>query len=170
MVEANLLVSYDPSHAGGAKNEVESLLKIAKVKAKYLPSKIDGVFMLRVADPKKLCKTLNKQKTALKKTQFVYHWIPIEKWTNSSVGAMEKVVSSLGKKIGQKEKWKMNLNKRLWDKVHTTELIIKLTDKIDRPNVDLSKPQKIIQVEIIKDKAGLSLLTPEEVVDIPKLK
>ncbi len=169
-MNANLIVTYDPAHAGAAKEEVDALLKAAKTKAKFLKSDIDGVFMLRVSNPKALCKKLNGQKALLKKMQAVFHWIPIDKWVKSDVKSMSSAAASFGKKIGQKERWKMDLNKRLWDKMHTTDLIIKLTDGIDKPNVDLEKPEKIVQVEIIKDKAGLALLKPEEKVNIPALK
>ena len=39
-MEANLLITFEPTHAGRAKEEVESLLKDAKEKAKVLASEL----------------------------------------------------------------------------------------------------------------------------------
>ena len=59
----------------------------------------------------------------------------------------------------------MGLNKRHWEKMEGTQLIIKLTDVVERPNVDLNNPQKIVQVEIIGKEAGIALLTPTDIFD-----
>ncbi len=67
------------------------------------------------------------------------------------------------------ERWKMEINKRDYPK-HFSELIIPLTEPVERDNVDLENPQKIIRVEIISGKAGISLLTPNYILDVPKIK
>jgi tRNA(Ser,Leu) C12 N-acetylase TAN1 len=41
---------------------------------------------------------------------------------------------------------------------------MKLTDVVDRKKIDLKKPKKIIKVEIIGKDAGISLLTPDELL------
>ena len=66
--------------------------------------------------------------------------------------------------IKKSEKWKMDLSKRNYEKGKTTELILRLTDVVDKPNVDLENPEKIIKVEIVGNKAGISLLKPNELV------
>ena len=63
----------------------------------------------------------------------------------------------------------MNLSKRNYE-ANTKELIVKLTDPIDRPNVDLKNADKIMQVEIIGKKAGISLLKKDELLEVAKLK
>ncbi len=169
LVKSNLIVTYDPAHSGTAKEEAEALLKAADSKGKFLDSEVDGVFMMKVSKPKELCKKLNKKKSLLKKMKSVFHWIPVDKWVKSTVKGMQKAVKSAGKDIKKEEKWKMDMDKRLWDKKHSTDLVIKLTEGVDKPNVDLEKPDKIIQVEIVKDQAGVSLLEPDEKVNIPAL-
>ena len=54
-------------------------------------------------------------------------------------------------------------------KLGGVKLIVKLTDVVDRKNVDLNKPKKIIKVEIIGKNAGISLLEPDELLIVPKL-
>jgi len=39
---------------------------------------------------------------------------------------------------------------------------VELTDVVDKPKVDLDNPDKVIQVEIVGDEAGISLLKEKE--------
>lgn len=171
MVDANLIVSYDPSHAGSAKEEVEKVLKDIKQKAKHLKSDVEGIFNLKVTDARKIVKSLAKLcEKSPEKFDKTFHWIPIDKWCKSAIADMQKVVKKLEKDIKKTETWKMDLNKRKYDKGNTIELILKLTEVVDKPNVDLKKPKKIIQVEIMGNKAGLSLLKADELLNTVKPK
>ncbi len=165
MVEANLLVTHEPSHAGSAKEEVEKALKAIKQKAKFLKSEIDGVFKLRVGNPKKIVKSLSKLKNKKRMFEHTFHWVPIEKWTTTNIKAMQKIIKNLQKGIKKTEKWKMDLHKRHFD-MPSTELIIKLTEVVDKPKVDLDNPQKIIEVQIMGKKAGLALLSKDEILSL----
>ena len=165
MADANLLVTHDSSHAGSAKENVEKALKAAKQKAKFLKSDVDGVFKLRVGNAKKTVKSLNKLKRKKGMFEHTFHWIPIEKWTNANVKAMQKEIKKLQKGIKKNEKWKLDLHKRHLD-VSTTELILKLTEVVDRQKVDLENPQKIIEVQITGKKAGLALLNKDELLSL----
>ena len=49
-------------------------------------------------------------------------------------------------------------------------MIMKLTEVIDKPKVDLSNPDKIVQVEIVGKQAGISLLAKDELLEVSKLK
>lgn len=170
MVDANLLVTYEPTHSEKAKEEVESVLQKAGAKAKFLESRIAGVFQLSVNNPKAIVKKLIALcKSDIDKFKLTNHYVPIDKWTESNIKAMQKVTEEMGKQIDKKEKWKMNLNKRKFEGDYR-ELIVKLTDPIDKPNVDLSNPDKIVQVEIVGDKAGIALLKKDELLEVSKLK
>lgn len=166
MPEANLLVTYDPSRAGSAKEEVEKALKAIKQKAKFLKSETDGVFKLRVGNARKIVKSLNKLKSKKGMFEHTFHWVPIDKWIPTNVKALQKVIKNLQKGIKKTEKWKMDLHKRHFDEMHSTELIIKLTEVVDKLKVDLDNPQKIIEVQIMGKKAGLALLNKDEILDV----
>lgn len=169
MAEANLIVTYDPAHSGKAEEEVKFLLDSQAEKPEFMKSDIDGLFLIRTKkNPKELTKSLNSKKNA-KKFSYTYHWIPVDKWTTSKIEDMKKVMKELNGKIDPKESWKMELGKRHFEG-KTTDLILKLTENIDKPKVDLKNPQKIIKVEIIGKKAGISLLDASEFLDVPKLK
>ena len=83
---------------------------------------------------------------------------------------MQKLIRQVSEDIETNEKWKMGLNKRHWDKLEGVQLIIKLTDVVDRKNVDLDNPDKIVQVEIIGKEAGIALLAPKDVLDVAREK
>src|SRR3989338_574432 len=135
MAEANLIVTYETSHEGSAKTEVERALKAARKKAKFLKSAIEGLFLLRVSNPKKIVKSLSKLRKKKGMFQFTFYWVPVEKWVSSGVNTLQKEIK-------------------------------KLTAAVDKPKVDLEKPQKIIEVQIIGKKAGLALLNKDEILRI----
>lgn len=166
MAEANLIVTYEPSHEGSAKTEVEKALKVVKQKARFLKSAIEGLFLLRVPNPKKTVKSLSKLRRKKGIFQFTFYWVPVEKWVSSSVNSMQKEIKNLQKGIRKNERWKMDLHKRHFEQMHSTELIMKLTEVVDKPKVDLEKPQKIIELQIIGKKAGVALLNKDEILRI----
>ena len=171
MPEANLIITYDPSHAGSAKEEVDRVLKEIKKKAKHLKSEIDGVFKVNIPNTKKVVKELNKLcKKDSSLFNHTFNWVPIDKWVKTNIKGMQKEIKKFDKDIKKTEKWMMDLNKRHYDKEGTTELILKLTEVIDKPKVDLKNPQKIVKVEIMGNKAGLALLEAEELLSVPKIK
>ncbi len=169
-MKANLLVTYDPSHIGTAKKEVVDLLKEIKYPGKILNSKIDGLMSVRVKNAKNAVKKLLL--IAKKKpSKFVqtYKWIPVDKWSKTNVKVMQKAVKSLAKNIKKNERWKLDLGKRK-TKLHERELIIKLTDQINQPNIDLNNPDKIVKVEIVGSNAALALLKKDEYLNVTKFK
>jgi tRNA(Ser,Leu) C12 N-acetylase TAN1 len=170
--EANLLVTYDPAHAGRAEEEVKALLEAVGASAQWLKSDVEGVFLLRTSGDakavvKRLVATAQKDPSAF---QYTFHWVPIEKWTTSKLSDMLAVMKEFDSKMDPAKKWKMDVVKRHYEEYSTPELIIKLTDVINKPKVDLKNPEVIVRVEIIGKKAGCSLLSTNELLEVPKLK
>ena len=164
-MDVKLIVTYDPAHAESSREKLELLLSEIGIKAEFLKSKYSGIFLLSVSKPREVIKKL---KSLAKKTSELfgktYRYIPVDSWVKSEIPAMQKAIKPLVPKIGENEKWMMDLEKRYYDKHDFKELIIKLTDVVDRKNIDLKKPKKIIKVEIIGKNAGISLLTPDEML------
>jgi len=168
-MDANLLITYDPNHEGLAKQEVESLMK--EIGKTYETIKEDeGLLMVKVDDAKEVVKKI-KEIAKQNKDKFnkTFKWIPIERWTKATIEDMQSVIKELQEGIKDEEKWAMSLDKRRTE-LHEKDLIIKLTEPVEKKNVDLSNPEKIIWVEIIGNDAGISLLKPDEVLEITKLK
>ena len=165
-MEANLLVTYDPAHPGKSKEEVKHLLEKAEEDGDFLDSDIEGVFLLKISgNPKSLVKKLH---AFAGETESTFKWVPVEKWVRSEVNDMAKAISAINDRIDDNSTWKMDLAKRHYDKQSTTELIMKLTENIHKPKVELKNPEKIVKVEIIGDKAGISLLDRDELLDARK--
>lgn len=167
----NLLVTYDPNHKGTAEAEVKDVFKKIGVAVDFVALDIEGLFKLRTANSKEAVKKLvelcKKEPPLFTAT---HRYVPVDAWCSSGVADMQNTIKKFVNQIGSDEKWKMALNKRKWDKMHTTQLVLTLTDVIDRPKVDLVNPEKIVQVEIIGEEAGISVLKPDEVLDVAKIK
>jgi len=169
MAKANLLVTYDPAHLSRAKEEVINLLEELGVKGNFLRSEVGGVLKLKTTNPKEIVKSLvSLYKKKPSNFRSTHRWIPIDKWCRSELGSMKRTVKKFTKDIKENESWKMDLEKRLYDKHHTTELITELTKPVDRMKVNLNKPKKIIKVEIIGKNAGFSLLGKNEMLRASK--
>jgi len=122
-------------------------------------------------DPKEVTKRLYSLcRKDSSKFMYTYHWIPVERWCPSTVEKMAEDVKEMAENIKPKERWRMRINKRLYKKHRTRELIELLTQDIDRPNIDLEKPHKTIQIEIIGEEAALSLLKPREHFSVNEVK
>lgn len=167
----NLIVTYDPNHEGTAKKELEEVLAKIGEKPRIADSGVGGLFKVYVSDARRVVKRLADLCKA-DPNLFVAtnSYTPIDAWCSSEPEAMQKKIKPLESGIGTSERWKMVLNKRHWDKMKGTKLIIKLTESISRAKVDLENPQKIVQVEIIGKEAGISLIEPGEALNVPKLK
>jgi len=165
---ANLIVTFDPTKLESAKAEI--MARLAEVKETPSIIKIeDGVAQVSVKDSKKAVSALKK--IAIKNKDLfssTFNWVPIEQWCSAKMPEMQKVVREIQKSIAEKEKWKLELGLHKTE-LHQRDLIIKLTEVIDKPNVDLEKPAKIVMVEIIKNQAALSLLKPEELLQAAQL-
>ncbi|MBI3051609.1 THUMP domain-containing protein [Candidatus Woesearchaeota archaeon] len=169
--KANMLVTYDPNHKGTAEAEIKEAFGRIGERYELMDTPVEGLFKLKTQDARRVAKKLSDLSRREHQVLSTTHkYIPIDLWCKSDLPAMQKAVKALVPNIGQNERWKMGLNKRHWDKMHLTELIIKLTDVIDRPKVDLEKPEKIVQVEIIGEESGIALLRPDEFLDVVQAK
>jgi len=164
-MNVKLIITYDPAHISSCTESVKKLMDTIGAKPTFLKSKYHGIFLINVPRPKEVIKKLKalskKNKELFGKT---YRYIPVDKWVSSKVTDMVKAIKSLVPKIGLNEKWKMDLGKRYYHKYDYNELILKLTEVVNREKIDLKKPQKIIKVEIIGSSAAITLLEPDELL------
>lgn len=169
-MEANLIVTYDPTHAGKSQEEVKELLE-EHGGAEFLESGFEGVFLLHTkTDPKKIVKKLSDAcKEEPYKFKHTFRWIPVDRWCDSKLDEMSKAMKDIDAKIGEHESWKLDLGKRGYEG-DTMGLIMKLTEHINKPNVNLKSPDKIVKVEIVGDRAGIALLNADEYLNIAKMK
>jgi len=162
-MDIKLLVTYDPAHASACKQSVTNAISAVGSSPTFLKSKYNGIFLIDIANPKEVIKKLKKlcekDKDIFGRT---HRYIPVDRWVASKVADMQSAVKSLVPEIGKNQKWKMELDKRYYHKMSYDDLIIKLTDVVDREKIDLKKPEKIIKVEVIGSNAAISVLNPDE--------
>lgn len=157
---ANLLVTFEPVHEKSAKAEIEALLKeVGKGTIKKME---EGLAEISVKDARATIKALKDIDSS--KFEYTFYWWPVDEWCKSEIKNMQACIKKLGEQIGNEEKWKMDLSKRKTEKEYPKDIIIKLTEGIEKPNVDLSNPDKIIKVEIVGNKAAVSLLSKDELL------
>jgi tRNA(Ser,Leu) C12 N-acetylase TAN1 len=126
---------------------------------------------ISVPDARKAIKVLKEiAKKDGSKFKYTFNWWPVDKWCKANVAEMQKIIKKLQEDIKDNEKWKMDLVKRKVEKDLGKDLIIKLTDVVNKKCIDLNNPQKIIKVEIEGTRAAISLYSPEEYLSISFLK
>ena len=167
MADANLLVTFDPVHEESAKAEINSIVKETGKKAEIVKAK-EGLAEINADNPKEIIKALKN--IDKEKFKYTFYWWPIDKWCKSGLKEIQDCIKKIQQGIKAEEKWKMDLAKREVSQEYPKDLIIKLTDVVDKQKVDLKNPEKIIKIEIIGDKAAISLLTPEEIFNVLKIK
>ncbi|MEM2933046.1 MAG: THUMP domain-containing protein [Candidatus Pacearchaeota archaeon] len=170
MAEINLLVTFDPVHQESAKKEIEALLEEIDKSGKIMKIS-DGLAQLTVKDARKLIdKLFEIIKKDVEKFNYTFSWWPVDAWCKAEIKEMQKTIAEIQKGIKNEEKWKMELAKRETKKEYPKDLIIKLTDVVNKPKVDLSNPDKIIKVEIIGDKAAITLIEKNKVFNTRNFK
>jgi tRNA acetyltransferase TAN1 len=169
MRDYNVLVTYHPNEKKQAEEEAATVLRDAGIRLEDMTESIvPGLLHLRVeGDGKEQVRRLREFAVRFPEVfRATHRWIPIEQWLRSTQDAMISAARTFGERIGEDERWKMELEKRLYPEGSTRELVRMLTDNINAGPVDLQDPQKVLFVEIIGEYAGFSLLAPDEYLDI----
>ncbi|MCE5296842.1 MAG: THUMP domain-containing protein [Euryarchaeota archaeon] len=172
MVAGNMLVTFRPNEKGHAEDEMRARLKDVNVHVESVEeTNVEGVFeVLILGDPKKVVRDLRFLCIdAPELFLHTHHWVPIERWVDPYIDEMVRAAKEYEKEIKDGERWMLHLHKRHIGK-HSADLIEKLTAPINRGKVDLEKPEKILVVEILGDRAGMSLVRSDELLDVGKIR
>jgi tRNA acetyltransferase TAN1 len=172
MVAGNLLVTFHQYEKGHAETEMRARLKdVGAYIESIQPTNVEGVFEVLVGDdPKKIVADIRQlclDDPGL--FSYTHHWVPIERWIPQDTEEMVKITSEFGKHISHNERWMLHLHKRHIG-IHSSDLIDRLTVPIQEGIVDLKNPQKIVIVELMGDRAGMSLVRCDELLDVNKVK
>lgn len=90
--------------------------------------------------------------------------IPIEQVTETNLEEISSKVISLMKKVDEKDSYRITIEKRN-SEISSTELISKIADNIQN-KVSLEDPDWIVLVEILGNKAGISVLKSNDVFSL----
>ncbi len=169
-VSPNLLVTFDPNKLASSKAEVERLLRDVGEEGTIMETSIPGIFKVHVRDAKSTVrKLLEICRTSPERFVRTFHWTPIDRWCATDISEIKSIIKELAQNIGDNERWKMALEKRQFEK-HERDLVMELTSVVDKQNVDLHNPDKIIKVDILGNETGLALLSKDEYLNVSSFK
>jgi len=94
--------------------------------------------------------------------------IPIQKVIESQIDEIEKNVEELSNQILKDETYRISIEKRNSD-LSSKEIITKIANKI-KNKVSLEFPDKVLLVEILGSKTGISILKKADILSTEKTK
>jgi len=94
--------------------------------------------------------------------------IPIQRIVETKIEEIEKIVTEDSKRILDTETYRISIEKRNSD-ISSQEIISKIANKI-KNKVSLEFPDKIILIEILGNKTGISILKTTDILSVEKTK
>jgi tRNA acetyltransferase TAN1 len=172
LTDYNLLVSCKWRESRECRREILSLLKeLGDLNPQIRPTVARGIVGVKTAlNPVEAVYRL-KDLFKVNPEKFVYAQkiVPVLNWCEADGDSMKEVVNKIKSEIKPGEKWRIEIEKRRYTKYHKIE-IIKILAELIKEKVDLRKPDKILRIDIIGNRAGISVLKPTEIFSIVKAK
>ena len=94
--------------------------------------------------------------------------IPIQEHVETKIEEIEKIIIKMSKQILEGETYRISIEKRNSD-LSSQELISKIASNITN-KVSLEFPDKIILIEILGNKTGISILKKSDILSLEKTK
>ena len=94
--------------------------------------------------------------------------IPIQKVIETKIEEIEKIATEMSEQIAEEETYRISIEKRNSD-LSSQEIISKIANKI-KNKVSLEFADKILLIEILGNKTGLSILKKSDILSIEKIK
>jgi tRNA acetyltransferase TAN1 len=132
-------------------------------------SAYDGVIEVEAEDPKALLAFITDYvRSEPFKVRFMMRLIPVDRVVDTKMDDIVKAVKELSHSIAQSQTFRITIEAR--DSPYTEkQLINAVAEAVDR-KVSLDSPDKIVLLEIFGEYAGISVVSPDDIVSIPKLK
>ncbi len=94
--------------------------------------------------------------------------IPIQRIVETKIEEIEKVVDELSENISKDEKYRISIEKRNSD-MSSQDIIKKIASKI-KNQVSLEYPDKVVLIEIMGNKTGISVVKKSDILSTEKTK
>ncbi len=132
-------------------------------------SAYDGVIEVDVEDPKAILSFITDfVRSEPFKVRFIQRIIPVDRVVDTKVEEILKAVRELAPAIGPGETFRITIEAR--DSPYSDRALIDgIADAVDR-KVSLDAPDKIVLLEIFGEYAGVSVISPHDILSIQKLK
>jgi tRNA acetyltransferase TAN1 len=132
-------------------------------------SPYDGVIEVEAENPKALISFVSDfVKSEPFKVRFILRMIPVDRVVDTKIEDIVKAVKELSEAIGPSETFRITVEAR--DSPYADrELIDAIADAVDR-KVSLETPDKIVLLQVFGEYSGISVVSPDEIVSVTKLK
>ncbi len=94
--------------------------------------------------------------------------IPIQRISETKIEEIEEIISELVESIPKGDSYRISIEKRNSD-ISSQELITRIAEKI-KNKVSLENPDKIVLIEILGGKTGISILEKSDILSLEKTK
>ena len=98
--------------------------------------------------------------------RYTYRVIPIEKVVRTDLDEIKQAVVELASKITENETFRITVEKR-FSTIQTVDIIEAAAANVQR-KVDLTKPDRIILIEVVGGSTGISVIRPEDILSVSK--
>ncbi|MDV3293493.1 MAG: THUMP domain-containing protein [Nitrososphaerales archaeon] len=166
----NLVVTSAKGLEARASAELKEIALLSGIrKVSMERSAYDGVVEVEAENPKGLITFLSDfVKSEPFKVRYIMRVIPVDKVVDTKLDDITKAVKELSSRIGHGETFRITIEAR--DSPYSEkQMIDAIADVVDR-KVSLSSPDKIVFVQVFGEYAGLSVVSPQDILSISKLK
>jgi len=166
----NLILTSAKGLEARASAEFKEIALLAGIRKVTLErSAYDGIVEVEVENPKALLAFLSDfVRSEPFKVRFIMRAIPVDRVVDTKLDEISRAVKELSTNINPGETFRITIEARdspYGDK----ELISAIADVVDR-KVSLDSPDKIIFLQVFGEYTGISVLAPQDILSIPKLK
>jgi tRNA acetyltransferase TAN1 len=166
----NLILTSAKGLEARASAEFKEIALLSGVRKVSLErSAYDGVVEIDAENPKGLLTFLAEfVKSEPFKVRYIMRVMPVDKVVDTKMEEISKAVKDLSSGITQGESFRITVEAR--DSPYSDkDLIDAIADVVDR-KVSLSSPDKIVFLQVFGEYTGVSVVAPQDILSIPKLK
>ncbi|MHA1798971.1 MAG: THUMP domain-containing protein [Candidatus Helarchaeota archaeon] len=143
---------------------------IGDEKSKCRPTNMPGLVLARTEiDP---IEGINKLIDIAEKDPYSFRFslkiVPIQRCVDSDLDEIKKALLDLKNLIKENDTFKIEIKKRYTD-FSSSDLIKELAELIDN-DVNLTNPDKIVRIEILSSRTGVSIIEPKQILRLEKMK
>lgn len=147
--------------------EVALLSGIRKVTIER--SAYDGILEVEVENPKALMSFISEfVRSEPFKIRFVMRVIPVDRVVDTKVEDIVAAVKELAAAIGPAESFRITIEAR--DSPYSDRQLIDAVAEAVERKVSLDAPDKVVLIQIFGEYAGVSVLGPNDIISVAKLK
>ena len=167
----NLIITCARNLESETKNEIRKILgELSDQKPEILNVGMRGILMVdTIIEPSKIIDWVkNKITEEPWSIRYCLRIIPIQRMTDTEIDKIKQNVIKLKDTIQKNDSYRITIEKRNAS-ISTNEIITEVA-KIFPNKVSLNQPDRIILIEILGNKTGISILKDDELFSLDKSK